>query len=86
MRYNTATQKMNVSCSLKKFYIGKTRTGFYHAYHEEQHQQGVADGLERTVDVRYHVPDRATLEVLGGLRNELPYLAQLAVPDLQRVL
>ena len=29
---------------LRPFEFGKTRTGFYHAYHEEQHQQGVSFG------------------------------------------
>ncbi len=73
-------------CSLKQFYIHKTAAGLDHAHHEEQHQQGVADGLERTVDVRHHVPNCAALEVLWGLRDKLSNLAQFAVPDLQSVL
>ena len=37
------------------------------------------------MDVLYHGPDRAALEVLGGLGDKLPDLTQLAVPDLQRI-
>ena len=67
------------------FDLHKAAAGLDHAHHKEQHQQGVADGLERAVNVRYHGPDRAALEVLGGLGDKLPDLTQLAVPDLQRI-
>jgi len=74
---------MNVSCSLKKFYIHKTAAGLDDPHDEEQHQQGAADGLERAVDTLDDRPDSAALELLRGGTEELPDLRQLPIPGSQ---
>lgn len=35
----------------------------------------LADGLQRTVNIRYYIPNRAALKILWGLRDQLPYFA-----------
>ena len=74
---------MNVSCSLKKFYIRKAGAGLDDAHDEEQHQQSAADGLERAVDTLDDRPDSAALEFLRGGTEELPDLRQLPIPGPQ---
>ena len=79
-------RRLFIVISLTVIYFREAAAGLDHANDKEQHQQGVADGLEPAVDVHHHIPDRAALEVLGGVRDKLPDLAQFAVPDIQSVL
>ena len=68
------------------FDLCKTAAGFHDTYHEKQHQQGVTDSLKSAVDTYHYIPDCAAFEVLRRLRDQLPDLAQLSIPDLQRIL
>ena len=52
----------------------------YHAHDKKQHQQGVADGLEATVDAEDHRPYAAALEILRAGGEERPDFRQLPVP------
>ena len=43
-------------------------------HNKEQHEQGKSNSLHRTVNIHDDIPYRASLKVLWGLGNELPYL------------
>ncbi len=64
-------------------YVRKAAAGLDDPHHEEQHQQGAADGLERPVDAHDHIPDSTALEVFRGGADERPDLRELAVPCFQ---
>ena len=57
---------------LRLLQLSKAATGFHDADHEEQHQQGIADGLESAVDIQNDAPDPAALEVLRRHADEGP--------------
>ena len=59
--------------------------GLHDAHHEEQHQQRKPHGDEGIVDALDHIPDRAALESLGRLGNQLPDLRHLLIPCVQRI-
>ena len=65
--------------------LGEAAAGAHHSYGEEQHQQPVANGLQRHMDVHHHVPDAAAPEGGRVLGEQLPDLRQLVVPGVQGV-
>ena len=52
----------------------KISAGTHHTHNKEQHEQGKSNSLHRTVNIHDDIPYRASLKVLWGLGNELPYL------------
>ena len=64
-------------------YFRKAAAGLDHAHHEEDHQQGVADGLEAVVDIENDGPDPAALEFFRAGREQGPYFRQPDVPGSQ---
>ena len=63
------------------FLVLQTIRRFHHADNKEQNEQGKPYRLYRTVDIDNHIPNRAALELLGRLRNKLPYLSKFVVPS-----
>lgn len=58
-----------------EFDICQRTAGFHNTDHKEQHQQGIANGLQGSVNAGHHIPKGAALEAGGGLGNELPDFA-----------
>ena len=67
----------------RAFHLRQGATGFHNTDHKEQHQQGIANGLQGPVNAGHHIPKGAALEAGGGLGNELPDLTELVIPDIQ---
>ena len=76
-------RRLFVIISLTVIYFGKAAAGLDNAHHEEQHQKGAADGLERAMDISDHRPDSPALEVLRCGGDQSPDLRQLTVPCFQ---
>ena len=63
-----------LECLLRSLYFGQTSAGANHAHKKEQHQQGVAGGLQHTVDPPNHRPYSAVSEVFRPLGDQDPDL------------
>lgn len=63
--------------------LSKAAAGLDYAHHKKQHQQSIANGLERAVDADDHVPDPAAFEFLRGGADQGPDLREFVVPGLQ---
>lgn len=68
---------------LRALNLGKAAAGLDYAHHKKQHQQSIANGLQRPVDADDHVPDPAAFEVLWGCADQGPDLCEFVVPGLQ---
>ena len=66
--------------SLTELYFRETAAGFDHTHHEEQHQQGIANGFQTAVDIDDHGPHPAALEILRAGGDQRPELRQFVVP------
>lgn len=69
--------------NLRLLQLGETAAGLDDTHHEKEHQQGVADGFQRSVDADDDPPDAAAPETLGTGGEKCPNFGQFIVPGIQ---
>ena len=62
------------------FDLDKAAAGFHNTHGKKQHEQPIADCLQRAVDTGHYTPDLPTLERLRAFCQQRPYFCQLVVP------
>ena len=83
IRYRTLGQRKadeQLERVFRFFDFYKAAAGFHNANRKKQHQQPIADRLQRTVDAGHHAPDLPTLECLRAFGQQRPDFRQLVVP------
>lgn len=62
------------------FDLDKAAAGFHNAHSKKQHEQPIANCLQRAVDAGHYTPNLSAFEGLRAFGQQRPYFCQLVVP------